>query len=151
MSRICTAKPAALLALALAAGVLTGCGSSAGHHSADKLLVFANDQTKGGLSWLEVVSHLRAPHSGSKGYPGVVNKEHPAPILWTGKPTWVVAVAGVQGYMPADTPAGQTAAVFSQRVIIVEDSGACSYIAAEGPSAATLNPCPAEWTAPAGS
>ena len=154
MSRIRTATPVALVALALAAGVLTGCGggSSAGHPSADKLLVFTNAQiAKGGMIGPRVVDKLYAPHTGSKGYPGVVNKEHPAPILWTGKPTWEVAVAGVQGYMPADTPEGQTRTAFSQHAIIVEDNGVCSYIDADGPSVVALNPCPAEWKSPFGS
>lgn len=131
--------------------------AAAGHPSADKLLAFTKAQACLGRSY--VVGELSAPHSGSTGFPGVVDKEHPAPIYWPGEPrgTFVglaapsgqrVAVEGVRGYAPADTPAGQTPAAFSERVIIVEVSGACSYIDAKGPSVVPLKPCPAAWTEP---
>ena len=59
-----------------------------------------------------------------------------------------VAVEGVRGYMPADTPAGKAPAAFSESAIIVEASGACSYIDAKGPSVIPLKPCPAAWAPP---
>jgi len=131
--------------------------SPAGRPSADKLLAFAKAQTCRGT--LHAVDNLYAPRTGSTGYPGAVNKEHPAPIYWDGShiaweglatpPVERVAVGGVRGYEAAETPAGKAPTAFSGRTIIVEGSGACSYIDAAGPTVVPLKPCPAAYVEPA--